>query len=348
LTSRGGETNLGIVSPYSETPEDWQEAGIAVNAEYRRASLLSHETKAKELSLSWSCPRGSTGSLWTIRTFVMFRKPSKAILVAVVVAGLTGVAGAAPIGRPVSFDIALYQGGVELFSETVTIDVMDGLDGSYRYKIVDDYDTFPAGAVTSVWLSVEMPSPDQDTSNIHFYVRGASPVDPDLHGADPLVALNDTDKITATITGLNFESGGSPTDVSVLHYDRDDMAGAYMFDFDYEGSYYYVLPDALLFDLGPNNLTQQVPQSSFVDTDVNNYVFLPGSGTQVDIGWYDMPSGTSDPNGDYPVVYQDGTAGLANGDVFELGLAAVVVQVPEPATVGMCLVGGLACFRRRR
>ena len=278
----------------------------------------------------------------------MCRKVFKGFLVVVVVAGLTGVAGAAPIGRPVSFDIALYQGGVELFNETVAINVIDGLDGSYRYKIVDDYDTFPAGAVTSVWLSVEMPSPDQDTSNIHFYLRGASPVDPDLHGADPLVTLNDTDKITATITDLQFEFGGNPTDVSVFHYDRDDMAGAYMFDFDFDGSYYYVLPDALPFDLGPGHLTQQVPQSSFVDTDVDNYVFLPGSGTHPDIGWYHMPSAASDPNGYYPVIYQDGTSGMANGEVFEMGLAAVVVQVPEPATVGMCLLGGLACFRRRR
>jgi len=268
----------------------------------------------------------------------------------VVAACLSGLASASTIGRPVSFNIALYQDTTELFNESVTVAGagVDPLDGSYRYKIVADYDSDPCDTLSSVWITVQMPAPEQQESNIHFYIRGASPNDPDLHGADPLLTMNDTDKVHAVITDLQFENAGVPSDVSVYHYDNENMAGAYVFDYDVDGSYYYQLPGSVAVDLGPDHLTQQVPQSEFMDADVDNYVFLPDMGTAVDVGWYNMSSPTSDPNGDYPVIYQDGVASVADGQVFEMGLAAVVLTAPEPATFALALLGGVACFRRRR
>jgi len=271
----------------------------------------------------------------------------KLVPAAVVAVCLSSATHAAVIGRPVALDIAVYQGGTELFNESVSIAPVDPLHGGFRYKIVDDYDAFPFGTVASVWLSVEMPDPDEEQSTIHFYLRGANPSNPDLPGSNPLFTLDDTDKITATISNLQFEDGGNPTSVSVCHYDSDVMAGAYMMNFDTTNSYYYDLPEAEEFMVGSQH-TQQVPHSAFVDGDVDNFVFVPDSGTSLDIGWYLMPSPTLDPNGDFPFTYTHDVAGASPGKVFEMGLAASVSIIPEPATVGVCLLGGLACFRRRR
>ena len=95
-----------------------------------------------------------------------------------------------------------------------------------------------------------------------------------------------------------------------------------------------------------------MPYADFRDPDVAEYYFMNGSGTNVDIGWYNMYSPV---DSTYTITQSDApyasTTDTTGGAVFELGLGTFAWGngiVPEPGTVGLLMLGALACLRRRR
>jgi len=263
----------------------------------------------------------------------------------VVVTSLSEVANAAVIGRPVSLDIRITQGS-DLVSEALnlTISGADPLDGKTYYPI-----GVLGGGLSTVYLSVQMQHMDQAESWIAFYVRTGDPLSPLVPGSSPLFDLLGLGMIDVVIDDLQFMDGSQPSDVTVAQFPAplgDYMAGMYMMD---SAGWYYALPETTPWWIG-SKLTHQVPYAAFRDGDPNVYYFKIGSGTEVDIGWYHMPSPVDDTytkiQSDFPYASALDTTG---GAVFEMGLNAFVYHnIPEPATVGLFLTAGLVCLRRRR
>ncbi len=283
---------------------------------------------------------------------------TKVFCTALLVGSLAVTADAAVIGRPQALNIELTQGVSTLVSAPVNILPADPLDGSVFYKIVDNYD-YPGMAgsgQTSVYFSIQMgdPSPEAEYSTMHIRLRAANPAWDVVRGAEPLFHL-DEGGVEVSITDMSFMSGALQSLVAVHHLDNVEAAASYMMNYDEGipfGSYYYATPNVVDF-FG----TRQVPQSEYVDADPSEHNFVGDLGTVVDplidVAWENIAPAVYDGgNGGYPVHFnQLGFDDYYDGDVFELGIAAnvyAIENVPEPSTVGLLVLGGLACLRRRR
>jgi hypothetical protein len=110
--------------------------------------------------------------------------------------------------------------------------------------------------------------------------------------------------------------------------------------------WYYELPETEQFWVGARE-TQQVPYSDYRDANPV-YDFDDDSGTSLNVGWSNMYSPV---DATYTITQSSApytsASDTSGGAVFEMGLNAFVC-VPEPATVGLLLLGSLAGLRRRR
>ena len=241
----------------------------------------------------------------------------------------------AVLGRPVSFDITLRQGTRTLFQRTANIspsDPLDGSDASY-YTLVPEYHYYDGWSNASVYLDVVLARPDDPSrpSSISLFLRAGMQSDVRKKSNNPLLVLSTTDKVSVDVSALRFEHNGHPRYVSVFLYPfGSTAAGALMLYYAEHDSAYYRLPGAIVFDLGPGRKTLQVPHSVFVDRDAD-YHFEDDAGWAPSVTWADMTSPPVDSSGRFWVMRTDGSWGLEDGEVFELGISAVVWrQEPQP------------------
>ncbi|MBN1347520.1 MAG: PEP-CTERM sorting domain-containing protein [Phycisphaerae bacterium] len=258
---------------------------------------------------------------------------------------LTGAANAAIVGRPVSLDITITQGGSTIVDAmNVVIPGTDILDGTNYIAIGD------IGGLSTAYLSVWMQDETADESLMSFYVRAGDPSSALTPGTLPLFDLTGSGMIDVHISNLQFEVGGTANNVNVAEFGSpigDYMSAMYMMN---SSGWYYELPGVEPVVIG-SKLTHQVPYSDFKDGDSSHYQFDDGSGTNVDVAWRNIYSPVDT---DYVIIQSDSPYAsmmdASGGAVFEMGLSAFAWgngQVPEPGTVGLLMLGGMAFLRRR-
>lgn len=261
------------------------------------------------------------------------------------VAAVACSALATPIGRPVSLDITISQGGTDIISaQNISIPAADLLDG----KNYIDLGSI-GGGLSNVYLSVELQDETAQEGWVSFYLRSTSPGNAMVPGVIPLFDLNGSGMIDVSITNLEFEHGGVDSNVVLTQFASplgDNSASMYMMN---SAGWYYDLPEADPLWIGPK-LTQQVPYSDFRDGNPAVYDFDDDTGTSLDVAWNNMHSPVDTA---YTIIQSDSpyasTTDTSGGAVFEMGLNAFAydVNIPEPATVGLLLLGGVTCLRRR-
>ncbi len=259
--------------------------------------------------------------------------------------GCIDLARGSVVGRPVELDITIMQGGnLVVQAVDVVIPGLDPLDGKNYIEIGD------INGVSSIYLSVWMQDPTAEESLVSFYVRSGDPSTALVAGVEPLFDLGGSGDINVSIDNLEFEVGGLDSDVNVAQFGApigDNMSSMYMMN---SAGWYYDLPETE-YVLANGKHTQQVPYSDFRDPNTGVYNFVNGSGTSVDIAWQNMLSPV---DSTYTIISSDTMASAADtsgGAVFEMGLSAFAWGnniVPEPGTVALMMLGGLACLRRRR
>ncbi len=238
------------------------------------------------------------------------------------------------VGRPVSFRVTMQQGARVLFDAPVQISESDPLSfdqvNPVYYAIVPEYEYLPGRSNTSVYLSVQFPSPNEDLSNLYLSLRTGKQSDHRKKGNNPLVILNTTDRISITISEMVFRHNTHLTKVSVFGYPYGGRAAALrMMHYGEFDSSYYRLPGAILFEVSPTNKTLQVPEALFADRD-EEYWLEEGSGDTPGISWQNIPSPPWDPRGGFPAMLVNGTDVLRDGEVCEIGVSAVVWTLNAP------------------
>ncbi len=245
------------------------------------------------------------------------------------------------LGRLKSFSFHLQETTSMYSFDTppVIIDPNDPLDGSMRYKVIDNWRPVDPLWPTSVYLSVELGDPNETatTSTIHFYVRAAQANDPNFKSVEPLMVLDGSQASSLIVTDLRFEDPNTQAPIWVTAYmaSTDEAAAVYMMNYDRlvdDSSYFYQLPGVVPF---PND-TRQVPHTLFSDVNEIQYAFWTWKPTptvpEVSMVWYNVLQPAADPNGDFPVYFNRlGTTGYRAGAVFEIGVATIVTtEVPFP------------------
>ena len=258
-------------------------------------------------------------------------------------------AQASMVGRPSSLDITIKQGATTLVNAAhVVFDFGKPLDGTDYIEIADI-----GGGNTRIYLSVVMQDPTAEESLITFCIRAADPTNPNLPAPLGLFDQSGSGKIDVSINNLYFKVGSLLSNVNLVEFASplgNGFAAMYMFD---QNGWYFDLPSSNTFWIGANR-TEQVPYSIFKDGNTSEYNFLDSWGTMnVNVGWYNMYSPVDatyelfqsyNPYG----VKWDGGPGN-RGKVFEMGLCAYAIgnYVPEPATLGLFLIGAIGLLRRR-
>jgi len=194
-------------------------------------------------------------------------------------------------------------------------------------------------AATPIILKV-VSEDDPEYRIVHFYID--VPVSTsDIHTPGPTSLFDPIGdpSITVEISGLKFTDTAyvfprvEPTDTFLTAFMRD------------EGGRFYNLPQAVTVNYPGPDTEVQVPGSAFWDADpVYQWLYVDGS--EVTLIW----QGLVNP-GSVAATVNDGfnPDAPATGYVFELGLgvAFVGIAVPEPATVGLLLLGVVSMASRR-
>jgi len=271
----------------------------------------------------------------------MYRTALVGLLAVGIVACATATTDAA-IGKLQSFNITISQAGNPsspiVNNVPVTISGTDPLTGGTDYYTLRSgwNGNGDANTVGDITVQVGMSDYNADTGNIHFWIQSYGKL---------FTINNNAGGVTVDITNLTF---ATPGQVEMLCYEGqpngpgDNMAAAYMSDYGPGKSYYYKLPGGKDFGGG---LGWQVTHAAMLDSDPN-YAFTGTQSSNPSATW-DVMTAPPTAAGGYDVLYVAGSGSGENGDVFEMTVAASYSWVPEPATLGMCLLGGLFCFRRR-
>jgi hypothetical protein len=233
------------------------------------------------------------------------------------------------VGRLLSCSVSLVQGETVLFETDVTIAYRDPVDYSHSgtNMIVADYayPRYAGRSNASVYLDVVMAEPgEKGQRGLHLSIWAGKKVDHIKKANHPLFRLTSTDKITLKLDDMQFEQWGEPGPVAVYLYPYgDDAAAVYMLHYAEYDCAYYALPGAKRVMFGTDTVTLQVPHSRFLDDDPENYWFEEGAGLAPTVRWENIPSPAQDPDGRFWALLVDGTSRAENGEVFQLGLAAV-------------------------
>jgi hypothetical protein len=232
-------------------------------------------------------------------------------------------------GYPSSFDLVLQQGPNVLIDTHVTIpkgyDMSESNADPCFILIVKDYRYDAGWTDTGVYLHTWETGPNEWQTNFYMSIRATLASDHKKKGNNPLFRLAADQKVSVLVRNICFKYAGHPREVSLYMYPEPSTTAAAVYLL-YYGEYdcaYYNLPLAVEVPYG-QQVTMQVRQGAFTDHDGGNYIFGPAAGLTPDIGWENIPSPTPDGQGRFPAREPDGHCITTNGDVWEVGLSAVV------------------------
>jgi hypothetical protein len=270
--------------------------------------------------------------------------------VCLMVAGLlTGVEPAkADIWQPTgSANIVIRQGGNVIVDSTFSL----GTPGAQLTDFSPSWIDGTPESFTQIGTVGPQNSPiilklttdgDETFRLTHWYIDVPASL-ADIYSAGPTSLFDPNGgAIDVTITGLTFTGG-----VAVLPSISDNNTYAVSFMRDVQGHFYEnpLSNPYNAYGHGINDI--QVPGERYLDADTGQYMFnVIQSGTTASWSW----TGLANP-GLTSTVHNGLATGVTPQDpgyVFELGLSAAFVQVPEPATLGLVMFGAMAMLRRRR
>lgn len=259
-----------------------------------------------------------------------------------------GEYASAAIGLPDgSANIAIRQGNNLIVDHVVTF-------GFPTADLIDLYSTAMDGnpeSFTQIGTIGPDASPiilklttDGDASfrMLHWYIDVPAGLN-DIYTAGPTSLFDPHGgAIDVTISGLSFGGG-----VEVMPFICDNNSYAASFMRDVQG-HFYETPQANAYGAYGNGVNDiQVPGEWYRDADSSAYQFdVLQSGTTASWRWGNILNPgltTSVHNG-----LGSGVTPMDPGHVFELGLSVALVEVPEPGTLGLMVVGAMTLLVRWR
>jgi hypothetical protein len=262
----------------------------------------------------------------------------------------SGSAWAQQVGEPASFTIAVKQGSQVIAQKHVTVGAGQDLPDIKTTYQDGDAESFvqlitmtSSGTPSPIILKL-VSEPTQDMSMyrlLHFYIDVPLSLQQiDSPGAVSLFDPHSADPIEVTVTDMVFANG-----IAAIPQLGNDPYFYTSFMRDHEG-HFYQSPQAHPYGFAGHSIYDiQVPGTAYLDADTSQYTFASTSGVSSSWTWGKIPN-----PGQTTKVHNG--SGLVTpsqpGYVFELGLAVAFTAMPEPATAGLLLLGGMLLIRRRR
>jgi hypothetical protein len=249
------------------------------------------------------------------------------------------------IGLPSgTFAITVRQGGGIVAQDTVSIGAGGELVDLQPWWVDGDEEDFtqigtigPSGSPIILKVTT---TGDESFRMLHWYIDVPAGLG-DIHSAGPTSLFDPFGgDIDVIISGLSFSNGAA-----VAPYICDN--GSYMVSFmrDIEGHFYESLATLPYNSFGHGVNDIEVPGEEYLDANHRPYFFsVLETGTSASWAWNNIV------NPGPSTTVHNGLAGgvtpLSPGYVFELGLSAAFIIIPEPGTLLLLLVGSATMLIR--
>lgn len=281
----------------------------------------------------------------------MKRTIGTSLMAAIVSAALGPVAAEAQVGDPTGFfSLKITHGNTTVLDNPnvpVPADIFlperDGTpEGFVQIGTI--------GPMNSPIILKMVSDPDPDFRIVHFYVNVPLSLNQlDLPGPTSLFDPSNPAPITIEVSNLSFTN---TTEVTPMIVNNETYLTAFMRDM---GGVFYNLPEGNTLNFPGPDTEVQVPGRAFCNADDTLYDFdncvfgsFDGQIAQptASFAWkniFNPGPDTTTNNG-----FNPNAPSFGSGYVFEIGLSAAFVGVPEPATAGLLALGALPILMRRR